>query len=119
MDSRQQQRSLIEACIGELKVKESERLTQLFLRSEQGYSEQLEKDMNMLRSHFSLIQLKSGRLPKTIEELRTLRNIEIPKDPWGNEYQYAINSNCTSGFEVFSYGPDKKKGQDDISTCNH
>jgi len=119
VDSRQRQRDLIDACLGELKVKESERLAQLFLRSEQGFQEHLDKDLKMISSYVSMLQLKSNKLPKTLDEVRTLSKKDIPKDPWGNDYHYAVNPSCKSGFEIISYGPDKKKGNDDISTCNN
>ena len=44
---------------------------------------------------------------------------ELPKDPWGKEYMYKIDSSSAKGFKVYSMGPDRKddggKG-DDISS---
>jgi general secretion pathway protein G len=44
---------------------------------------------------------------------------ELPKDPWGKEYVYKIDSSSAKGFKVYSMGPDRKddggKG-DDISS---
>ena len=44
---------------------------------------------------------------------------EEPKDPWGQEYKYKIDSASSKGFRVYSTGPDRKddsgKG-DDISS---
>ena len=45
---------------------------------------------------------------------------QIPKDPWGNEYQYAVSGSprmppeIPDGlpFAIFSYGADKKEGGD-------
>jgi general secretion pathway protein G len=44
-----------------------------------------------------------------------LQNLtELPKDPWGNAYQYACpGSKNPSGFDLFSYGPDGIAGTDD------
>ena len=44
-----------------------------------------------------------------------LQNItEIPKDPWGNEYVYLCpGTKFTSGFDLFSYGPDGQAGTED------
>jgi general secretion pathway protein G len=39
---------------------------------------------------------------------------EIPKDPWGNEYQYLIPGlKNPNGFDLFSYGPDGQAGTED------
>jgi type II secretory pathway pseudopilin PulG len=44
---------------------------------------------------------------------------ELPKDPWGQDYQYKVDSSSAKGFRVYSTGPDRKndggKG-DDISS---
>ena len=44
---------------------------------------------------------------------------EMPKDPWGQDYKYKIDSASAKGFRVYSMGPDRKddggKG-DDISS---
>jgi len=34
----------------------------------------------------------------------------IPKDPWGNEYQYALPGTHGGEFDLFSYGADKQQG---------
>jgi len=43
---------------------------------------------------------------------------ELPKDQWGNEYQYLCpGSKHVSGFDLFSWGPDGQAGtEDDIDT---
>ena len=39
---------------------------------------------------------------------------EIPKDPWGNDYQYVCpGSKFPSGFDLFSWGPDGAAGTED------
>ena len=44
-----------------------------------------------------------------------LQNVtEIPKDPWGNEYQYLCpGARNIAGFDLFSYGPDGQAGTED------
>jgi len=44
-----------------------------------------------------------------------LQNLqELPKDPWGNEYQYLCpGARNPSGFDLFSYGPDGQAGTED------
>lgn len=40
---------------------------------------------------------------------------EIPKDPWGNPYQYKQpGTHNPNGFDVYSLGPDGREGNDDI-----
>ena len=42
---------------------------------------------------------------------------ELPKDPWGQDYQYKVDSASAKGFRVFSKGPDRNPGSaDDISS---
>jgi general secretion pathway protein G len=39
---------------------------------------------------------------------------ELPKDPWGNDYQYASPAERGSGeFEIWSYGPDGEDNTED------
>jgi len=39
---------------------------------------------------------------------------EIPKDPWGADYQYLCpGAKFTSGFDLYSYGPDGQAGTED------
>jgi general secretion pathway protein G len=41
-------------------------------------------------------------------------NKEVPKDPWGNTYNYRNpGKKDTSTFEIYSYGPDKQADTDD------
>lgn len=35
---------------------------------------------------------------------------KVPKDPWGASYQYNLTPGAEHPFELFSYGPDGKKG---------
>lgn len=42
-----------------------------------------------------------------------LRN--VPKDPWGNEYQYAYPSSSGGSFDLYSFGADGKSGGEDMS----
>jgi len=41
---------------------------------------------------------------------------EMPKDPWGNEYQYAFpGTHPPKDYDLSSYGPDGTASDDDIS----
>ena len=37
----------------------------------------------------------------------------MPKDPWGNEYQYSKPGNNGNGYSLISYGSDGKAGGTD------
>ena len=38
---------------------------------------------------------------------------KVPKDPWGNEYQY-LSPGEKGDFDIYSLGPDQRPGNDDI-----
>jgi len=46
---------------------------------------------------------------------------DIPKDPWGNPYQFAVpGTHNPNSFDVWSYGPDGANGTaDDIGNWDH
>lgn len=41
----------------------------------------------------------------------------VPKDPWGNEYQY-LNPGVHGDIDIFSLGPDMQPSDDDIGNWN-
>jgi len=50
-------------------------------------------------------------IPRSWEQMM----VKLPKDPWGNPYQYRLNSqNNPPTFELFSFGPDGIPSMDDI-----
>ena len=79
-----------------------------------------------------LFEQDMGRYPQNLEELITdngsphwrgpyIQDIRIPRDPWGNEYQYSYPSQMTGSealYDVVSGWPDGViGGEDDIT--NH
>ena len=69
-----------------------------------------------------------GRYPTTEEGLNALLKApegtedrwagpyvrDIPKDPWGNEYQYAFPATRSrDAYDIWSMGPDGKNNTDD------
>lgn len=40
---------------------------------------------------------------------------KVPADPWGNPYQY-LNPGTREDFDIFSFGPDGRKSDDDIGS---
>lgn len=49
----------------------------------------------------------SGRWRQQLEK--------VPVDPWGNPYQY-LNPGTQDDVDIFSYGPDGRKSDDDIGS---
>ena len=39
----------------------------------------------------------------------------VPKDPWGNEYQYASPGSSGAPFDLFTYGADGKQGGEEMN----
>lgn len=75
-----------------------------------------------------LFAVDNGSAPKSLDELihqpsgaknwkKYLADLnEIPKDPWGNDYIYQTPAPNGDDYEIKSYGPDGKEGNDDISS---
>ncbi len=69
-----------------------------------------------------------GKLPESLEELvepdengeTYLKDLtEVPKDPWGNEYQIEEDPDRKGGYIIRSYGPDgEPETDDDITNLN-
>jgi general secretion pathway protein G len=95
-------------------------------------------DIKSMSTALGAYEVDNGKYPNTAQGLHSLlvkpsappepkswkgpylQNLtEIPKDPWGNEYQYICpGAKNTSGFDLFSYGPDGQSGtEDDIDTA--
>jgi general secretion pathway protein G len=82
-------------------------------------------DIQAITTQVRMFEMKSGGVPLT--ESAGLKALvgkgkgfeELPKDPWGSDYQYRGDANSSKGFRVYSMGPDRKddggKG-DDVSS---
>lgn len=79
-----------------------------------------------LGAALDLYRIEVGRYPSTAEGLRALvadpgnapnwngpylRRAEVPKDPWGNEYNYR-SPGQHGPFDIWSYGADGQPGGD-------
>ncbi len=63
---------------------------------------------------------RAGRLPVSLEDLVAEKNAEgraflseVPLDPWGRPYSYAVTSSRLGAYDLRSYGPDTLPGTDD------
>ncbi len=84
--------------------------------------------VKMLRGSLQTYRLDVGSYPKTEQGLAALQNNpddvqgwqgpyledELPKDPWGNPYQYKSPANNLQGFALYSHGADGKPGGDGL-----
>jgi general secretion pathway protein G len=79
--------------------------------------------MNMLKQNIDMYQLRVQGLPETLEALRDGPSdsakkakwvapiiTEVPKDAWGNEFEYTVNGNS---YEIRSGGVDGQMNTDD------
>ncbi len=87
--------------------------------------------ISMFKTPLAEYHLDMNVYPSTADGLEALRNApassdsrwggpymedEIPKDPWGQPYQYASpGSKNPNSYDIWSYGPDQQNStQDDI-----
>lgn len=98
-------------------------------RQEQAQVEKARADIQALSSALKLYKLDNFNYPSTQQGLDALRSrpggdppaknwkeggyIErLPKDPWGNDYQY-LSPGQHGEFDIWSYGSDGKPGGQD------
>ncbi|MFT3787658.1 MAG: type II secretion system major pseudopilin GspG [Tepidisphaeraceae bacterium] len=102
-------------------------------RSQQARETAAKSDITTVETALKAFEIDCGRFPSSEEGLGALLTaptgvqgwkgpyIErgMPKDPWGNEYQYKFpGTQNPSGFDLFSTGPDGREGNDDIGNWN-
>lgn len=100
-------------------------------RQEQAQIEKARADIQALSSALKLYKLDNFNYPSTQQGLDALRTrpggdppaknwkqggyIErLPKDPWGNEYQY-LSPGQHGDYDIWSYGSDGKPGGNDAN----
>lgn len=81
--------------------------------------------MNTLRSAVTQYKTLNRGLPGKLEDLVTPpANAKIKRklaeesaivDPWGTNYQYRSPGKNGKAFDIYSWGPDKKEGTDDVT----
>lgn len=90
------------------------------------YVKAAKTQLNLFKGAIGVYELDLNRYPTKLEDLIRrpsdlenpelwtkpyLEANEIPKDPWGNEYQYTNSGN--QYYEIVSFGPDGQQGGDD------
>lgn len=83
-----------------------------------------EAQMSTLKTAVVQYKTLNRGLPGKLEDLvtppanarvkRKLAEDNAIKDPWGTNYQYRSPGKNGKAFEIYSWGPDKKEGNDDV-----
>jgi general secretion pathway protein G len=94
-------------------------------RGEQAKTTAAGTDIANIATALRTFEIDCGRFPTTDEGINALRNQpgnatgwkgpylerDIPKDPWGNPYQYRCpGQHNADGFDLFSSGPSGQEG---------
>ncbi|MEM9589652.1 MAG: type II secretion system protein GspG [Planctomycetota bacterium] len=90
---------------------------------QQASADATETQLKMLKSNIQMFQLRMNSVPQSLEELRDGPSdsakkakwvaailTEIPKDAWGNDFEYTVNGNK---YEIRSLGGDGQSNTDD------
>jgi general secretion pathway protein G len=101
-------------------------------RSEQAKITAARTQLAYFETALDAFEIDMGRYPTNVEGLRALvekptSNADgwqqpylkntIPQDPWGGEYTYRYPGQYNQdGYDLYSYGPDRKLGGDDDIT---
>lgn len=72
-------------------------------------------DVKSIANAVDMYQIKNSSLPESLQALVPNEIRSIRKDPWQNEYVYVKSG---TGYEIYSYGPDKVQGGGDDITSN-
>lgn len=94
-------------------------------RSQQARETAVKTDISNISTSINAFEIDTGRFPTSLSELMTApTNVQgwkgpylerLAKDPWANEYLYKYpGQRNTSGFDLYSMGPDGREGTDDI-----
>lgn len=99
-------------------------------RTEQARQTRAKADISAISTAIDAFEVDCGRFPSNEEGLGALlsqpSNVQdwrgpyfkqstIPVDPWNNAYVYRFpGQHNTSGYDLFSMGPDGREGNDDI-----
>lgn len=83
-----------------------------------------EAQMSTLKTAVVQYKTLNRSLPGKLEDLvtppgnarvkRKLAEDGAIKDPWGTNYQYRSPGKNGKAYEIYSWGPDKKEGNDDV-----
>ena len=90
-------------------------------RSQQARETAASTEISSFKTMIEMFEIDNGRFPSSLDELlkppgdrKPYLSGALPKDPWGNEYQYKFpGQKDTSGYDVYSFGPDGRDATGD------
>ena len=99
----------------------------LFTKVDSSKVQTAQVQVKMLKGALATLRLDIDRFPTTAEGLALLTSPpqderlraswrgpyldgELPKDPWGNPYQYSVPGSGGQPFALYSFGADGKRG---------
>ena len=98
-------------------------------RSQQARETAAKSDISSISTAIGAFEIDNGRYPTSEEGLGALAKQpsgvdswkgpylqrQLPNDPWGNPYVYKYpGQQNPCGFDLYSFGPDGREGNDDI-----
>lgn len=98
-------------------------------RGEQARETAAKTDIETISTALDTFEIDNGRYPTSEEGLDALMQAPAsldnwngpylrrePKDPWGNDYVYRYpGQKNRDGYDLYSFGPDGREGNDDIA----
>lgn len=88
----------------------------------QGREGKVKADVASISAAVDAYNMVEGKYPASLSALTEGNDPylkSLPKDPWGNEYQYAVpGSHQGHRYDVYSFGEDGSASGDDIGTWN-
>jgi len=84
----------------------------LFGQVDKAKQKDAQAQIELLGQGLDLYRLEKHKYPTTSEGLETIRPYlkkKVPKDPWGNEYQYKFPGDHGE-YDLVSYGADNQEG---------
>lgn len=88
----------------------------------QGREGKVKADINSIAAAVEAYNMVEGKYPASLAALQEGNDPylkTLPKDPWGNPYQYnSPSSRQGHRYDIYSYGSDGSAGGDDIGTWN-
>lgn len=88
----------------------------------QGRMGKAKADINSIGAAVEAYNMVEGKYPTSLSQLSEGSDPylkSLPKDPWGNDYQYSFpGSHAGHRYDIYSFGEDGTAGSDDIGTWN-
>jgi general secretion pathway protein G len=91
----------------------------IFGRVDKARQQDAQAQIELLGQALDLYRLEKHKYPTTDEGLEAIRPYlkkDLPKDPWGNNYDYQSPGREGRSYDLISYGADKTEGGEENDT---